>query len=391
MTSFKRNRIVADKAFTDPAGVTHTGVIGGGTQVTVGDTGDHETIQGAHDAVDAGNEIFIQPDYDESKESFPVTVTKAHSYRMSGRDQISLPSGVTGFVIDIGTNEFPGTKFHNVNIDSGATAVQHDDGRHCRYYDCRFEHQTDHAFTLNEGGTVDSISNKFYGCVFEDAGRAGLNMGSTAHGAAFYSCTFEQNTNRGVDMDVQTNIGFYDCTFQLNGKHGLHCGSGANVLVSKCYFEDNNTADGTGEIAVDDVEGLTVETCFFQGFNNKPNAIQMSTASASAKFELAGTCVFRNYTGAAIDFVDIEDAEVNEGQHTLDGVSSLYTGATSGRVRSDGVITVRNLANTDGAFEGDRGLDDGTNTTSGNVEMAVWDSSLNAGAGGWFTQGGDII
>lgn len=55
------------------------------------------------------------------------------------------------------------------------------------------------------------------------------------------------------------------------------------------------------------------------------------------------------------------------------------------------ILAPKDLTTISGGFGGEVAVDNGTNTTSGNNELAVWDTSLNAGAGGWYTMGGDVI
>lgn len=363
--------------------------------VTVGGGGDYASIQAAHDGETSGRNIVILPDYAESNDTFPISVTKKHRFIGTGNEApIDLPVGTIGFSLDLTSapNEFPGNIFYNLGIINGDTAVEIVNARYTLFDQCLFEGQASHAVIIGENAntTVDPVTTMFFRCVIEDAGAAGVNAGVRCHGLTFDRCTIEQNSNRGVDLDSGANIAFLNTSIQLNGLEGIHMGSVVNCDVMSCYLEDNNSANTDGDIEVGAASSLTIQDTYFQGFNNKPNAIHSAGGgSTHTNSEIRG-CYFNNYTGAAIDLDDSADCDIYRHTHTLDGTPSLVT-ATGTRTRSHGVIIPQDLSTVTGQNDGDRAIDDGTNTTSGNNELAVWDSSLNAGAGGWFTQQGDVI
>lgn len=343
--------------------------------VTVGASGDYASVQAAHDG-ETATDIWILPDYSESNDTFPIEVTKEHVFRGVGGNRAEIDLGTTaaaGFEVSLGTNEFPGAKFKNVEIINGDTAIDIVDSRFTRIEDCRFESQASDAMKVREGAsTVSPISTRIQNTQFEDAGGHGLNAGTDTHGLFCLDCTFEQNTGKGVDLNTGTNIGFYDCTFQLNGNWGVDFGDTVLVTVQKCYVENNDGGNDLRDISLGACDNAIVKNTYFVGLGSNEHGIIKPTPRAGSG-EIRG-CVFNDYTSTGINLLDGTDVDVYKESHRLLNTTTgvLTDGGT--RTRSYGVIVPQNLSGVTGQRTGDRGIDDGTNTAAGDT-LCVWNGS----------------
>lgn len=371
-----------DGAGTVTVGATGTGSGDSSMGVTVGATGDYSTIQAAHDTEGEDTAIHIENDYDHTQENWPVDLTKKFDIRSQGENSIVLSSGTKGFVVNIGTVEYPGGRFRDLSIVSGTTAIDIQDARYIEGWRLLCENQSNHAMIVGEQGATDSVSCRFYNSTFEDAGAAGVNAGARTHGLTFINCVSEQNATRGYDLDSGQNIGFYGGSVQLNGQSdgevGINMESCGTVNVHKVYFEDNGTGP---EIQLSSAKNAVITNSYFQGFNNKSYAIaRASPRTGTASIE---DCYFNQYTGAAIDLVDGSDQDIYRQTHWLVDVPALIDSIAT-RTRTDGTIITQDTSNVTGQYDGDQAIDDGTNTQSGNPALKVWD-----GAGSkWETSGG---
>lgn len=342
------------------------------------------SIQDALTAAGSTGMVFIEENYDEGADTFPVTIDKAVNIRMASRSEINNPSTNTTFVVDHGgSNEYPGAKFHNVNIRNGGIGVDVQNARYVSFRDCKVESGGDHGVVIGErADKTNAIDCEFYNCMFEDCAGAGINLGPSSNGTLLVGTTCEQNGGVGLDTDTGVSIGAFRSSFQENDSYGVSFDNSDLSFLYGCYCE-NNSANVSAEIEINNAYSATIDSCYFQGFNNNTRAIVSSTNGGQA---FVRNCLARNYTGEFILVNEGTDWDVYRQSHRLDSVPAFIDDFGT-RTRSFGTIIPQDLSAVNGRYDGDEALSDGSNTTSGRPEHAVWDAANSV----WFTMGGDTI
>lgn len=205
------------------------------------------------------------------------------------------------------------------------------------------------------------------------------------------------------------------------GQHGFVFGGGQdNAQVSRSTF-DSFDAQGNGG------DGFRIDSSGTNAWINANTFINPSaTVNGGIGFHIIGstsnynTFISSNHEGNTTYSVHLEAGRDNTwvGGHLVtqarfDDLKNYVIGGRwpNGFDEANGVLPVNlaagtpNFNDTATAALMERDLsgysppndvawiaiDDGTNTNSGNKELAVWDGSLNSGSGGWYTMGGDVI
>jgi len=179
------------------------------------------------------------------------------------------------------------------------------------------------------------------------------------HGTAGWrlsSCVFngDPSNNLNALSTKSSRLSVRNCELNADGDRALKITNHADIFLY------NSTLNSETHEAIDLGDGTMIyaQSCALGGASDfRPS---------NAKPEIAG----RGMYIASASYVILSRGDR---KHTLGGGDP------------------QDLSTVEGQFGGQWKLDNGSNTSSGYFEFAVWDPSLDSGNGAWHTMGGDVI
>lgn len=317
----------------------------------------------------AGNAglIIIEENYDESVESWPITVDGKLTIMSTGNAQISNPSSNPAFEVSLGGNRPPGPRFFNLRVENGGPAFVIKDARYGIFRSC----QVDSAEAgIQVKGTTgsDAVAWRAFGCDIESCSSNGILVQNSQHGFKLYDCQLIGNGGYGMYVGNAVNCGMWGGGVQLNSNEGIKTDPAPSFQAYGVYFEDNDSSNSK-DFALASGEAVTIDSCWFQGSGNNNYAV----AAASPTECSITNCDINNYGGAAMILNGGQDNEVGRPTHHLANVPAFIQDFGT-RTRNLGTIREQSLNNVSGLYEGDVGIDDGSNT-AGSGLPCVWTGS----------------
>lgn len=345
--------------------------------------GDGDSVQDALDDVGSQGWVIIRPDYDESVETFPITIS--NKVRLSGtgfQDIVAPDNSVDTIQLDFGTsNDPPGPIIDNLGIENGQSGIKLITAQHGTLHNVNVTGATagidfqDVSGPRPRGWSIVSIDCS------NNTG-PGLQIGSNAFEAKLVGGITLDNGGAGIDVVDSAGVTIHNWESRGNGGHNMDIGAVNTIGISGCMIEGGDT-NNNRDILLDGPDAATIEQTFFNGNNDNTTAVEITSLTARAAVK---NCKFQNYTGAAITINGGLDHDIHARSHTTSSVGSLVNDNGT-RTRSNGIVRTQDLSTLTGEVDGDIARDDGTNTTSTRPELAIWDD----GNGVWFTQQGDTI
>lgn len=388
----------------------------------VGDGYDFETIQAAHDDLhlnDIDGAVYVTSDYDWSKETYPIYWTSQNGLMSNDRTQIGDPSITAENIIEVNYtadidgdgvinedpreanlrgNRPPGPWFKNLNIRGGQHGMYFEsvrwthsekvDVEDCASHGWRWNHVTvDPDGDGPDGEEQVAInSHSLVACTSAGCGDSGFSVDSVAHDINFINCTAQFNSEYGVYIDNAVSCSWYGGAIQLNDSNGAYVNRSDGMSFRDVYIE-NNGEDGTlnsnSEIYIDNAASSTsIVNCYFNVDDNHDFCVQMIANGTTFRDNYVRThegmpCYVQVIAG------DDNDIHENSNYDMLQLGTETIIGSedSGGRTRSHGVVGAGSggydLSTVQGKYNGDEGLDDGTNSSHGRYQLAVWDASAS--------------
>lgn len=345
--------------------------------------GDGDAIQDAVNDVGSQGWVIVRPDYDESVETFPITIS--NRVRLSGtgfRDIVAPDNSSTVLEIDFDTaNDPPGPIIDHLGIQNGLRAISVADTQYGTIHGCHLE-DAEFGLDIQSGSTTGSQGWTISQTSSINNNGAGFDTDSNADWLKVLGCRSINNGGIGIDVDDSNGVSIVHSEFRGNARAGIDLGPVQGTTISGCILEDNDD-DNTADLPMSDSDQVYVHGSYFDGLNNNTTGVIIQSGTNHCTVR---DCWFSNYTGTIIDITggnnhDIGIASIrknNSGPDISDGGS---------RTRQFGRVRMQDLSGVNGQFDGDPAIDDGTNTTSGRPELAIWDDTNSV----WFTMGGDTI
>jgi hypothetical protein len=341
-----------------------------------------DTIQGAHDNLPAsGGAVFISRDYDDSAESFPISVDKPISIRGESNQSVQLDGGTSDvFAVD-GAANYVGQRFgyfelRDIGITGGNRGILIENAAFSRVQDVIIDGVSDHGilFSFDTNSTNSALLKRVEAV---NCGSDGfrLGTGAKAHQTAFINCVADKNTNEGLHVRDGRAVGVFGGQYQQNGDRGLRV-EGGTVYVYGPYVEENSSNDNI-DILLDGGEGHTIFGAYCNGVGANERAVFINGAEAASVQNLVGT----GYTGGLLTTNTGTDNDLHLDSHvTLDNTPVLQSSSAT-RDRSNGVIGGHQLGGVDlstttGQYDGDLAVADGTSAASTGA-WARWDESAS--------------
>lgn len=364
----------------------------GNSLVVGGPRAEFQTIQGAIDwanqdgAWNDGNMIIVGKGYDESNETWPVTVTTRCEINGTVADEINVSdSTVPAFDVDLGGsgtdvfNRPPGVTFRNLEVNGGAHCFKNTDSRWTAYINCHAESPANDGwhFVSDPGYAVNS--HTMIRCTYDDPGgasRYGVHVGNTVNTMQMFKCSLRNGGTNNIWVKNAASFAWYGGGSQKAGEYGIVLDAPITAHLEALYHEDNYTSasPGEAEIKVGGADNVTIQQCYFNGMSNVRRGIRMFSGNKISVKD----CAYRGYTSNFMYLGGANDVDVHRASHiSIDGTPfGGGTASTGKRPRDNGVIGRAqgglDLRSHSGNWIGEVGVDDGTNTPSGRPEMAVW-------------------
>lgn len=310
--------------------------------------GDGDSIQAAVDAVGNQGWVIIRPDYDESVETFPVSISEPITLSGTGHHDIVAPDNSANVLeVDLaGANAPPGPTIQNLGIQNGLRGISVSDARYVKLDHVHVE-DADFGIDLQQGPTANSVSCTVINCQLDGNVNAGLDTDSGTHATRVIGCLIQNNGGHGIDIDSVSSFSVANSTIQLNDGEGIDATGPEALFITGTYFEDND-ANNNRDVLISESDSAVVEGCYFNGLNNNTFAVTLST---TANRSTVRSCFFRDYTGDAISIAGGADHDVYEHTHTLDGVSAFLDDSGT-RTRDSGHVRVGGTAAVGKVFGG---------------------------------------
>lgn len=372
----------------------------GGSLVVGGPRGEFQTIQGAIDwanqdgAWNQGNLIIVGKHYDESNETWPVTVTTRCEINGTVADAIEPSDNtVPAFDIDLGGsgtdvfNRPPGVAFRNLEVIGGDHCFKNTDSRWSVFINCHAEDPSTNGFHFTSDPGYAVNSHTMIRCTFDNpAGGSGhgVMVGNAVHSMQMFKCSIRNAGDSNVRILNMTNFAMYGGGVQASQDWGVHCDAPHTALFDGVYFENNyKKQDNAGaELMISGNGNINVRQSYFNGMSN----VKFGIRTFSGDHITVRDCSYRGYTSKFIFLDSADDVDVNRTTHkAIDGTGFGGAIDTGKRPRSEGVVGKHlggvDLSTHSGSFIGDIGMDNGTNTPSGRPELAVWVDTTGDGSG----------
>ncbi|WP_158056138.1 right-handed parallel beta-helix repeat-containing protein [Halorussus halophilus] len=374
---------------TDTGGTS--GFSGFDTVHIVGDgDGMYTTIQGAHDdlpgdGAGANGAVVIADSYDSSDEQFPVvvdgyadirgmsntgtviyngdstkntfvfTATEQHNTESPMLSNVRLAGGDNAVVVE----GHVGATVQDVTIWGSNTGIKVTDNSYSQTcYDNYFRNicisgvEGDGVYVANNTAphslTFDNVN------VYR-AGQHGYNLRQAGADTVVQNSTIQHADDWGMLIERSISLTLRDLYFERNAEKYA---SGSGNKIDICFHSNGPNHD------------FLVQGCYFNGMNETVCAIHLNSGEAGE----IRNCRFNRYDdGYLIQDEEHTDLNVARSTITTDGREAHFynDGDTWGkRTRQDGIIMSTDLSTTDGKFEADKGIHDGSGSAP--QGMAFW-------------------
>lgn len=361
----------------------------------------YDSIQAAHDDINEGGRIYVTESYDSAKESFPIVLTNHVNVTGAHRGTTvvdAADSGENVFEIREGLNDDqrPYTRTHaieHLHIQGGEIGVLISPETSATIQHLMVQNTNSHGIASldQKGNTGVSFMNYFHNVHVFSVGGNGFHLpfSGVNHASRLQFCIAWDNDGIGA------NVGGYGThiaggVYQGNGHHGVRFAPGANQFIRDAYLEgngDDRRANENHEYSADvqiDNTQASIENCYFQGAGAGGQTERGVDFNGSINSHVSN-CLFRNHQQGAV-YVDGDSTQCDLHLKSNINWDDTYIIENNGdSTRSEGDLLPTDLSSTPGKYAHDSGYDDGTNTSSGHPEQAVWYD------GAWYTWGGDVI
>lgn len=321
----------------------------------VGDDGDFETIQAAHDALpESGGRIEYLGSYDSGKETFPIRLHKPHTLVGDNATTIANEDASTDTVV-VERERYTRPTFYwrDVYVSGGAVGVRLNDSRG-RIDGGIVDDFDTYGVLLDSGdGSVSPNTIQIAETEICTGDGTGVYLTEKSHALDLISVRIHKCGGRGVETSrgaTLASLNFRAGVIQRNEGYGIYADNDLNVVVHGMYFEGNGQAeDHTGEIHLRDTDTALIEGCYGNGGVGY-DADYFVTLDGAARTTVRGLRA-NNYARALVRAAGgTSDLDTHRTTHGLAGVPrvihdpnepSLY------RLRNGGIIGPRDLSATD--------------------------------------------
>lgn len=354
----------------------------------------YDTIQAAHDDLPGvGGLVYVTPSYDSSAERFPITLTNVVTVEGASRGGTVVrgtdDSEPVFRIKEVDFSYVHARTIKNVSVEGGSTGIDVDPETHAVVQNVSVSETASHGVTVSADNDLPqgSFLNVFRNVDVSSCGGSGFSFeGSISHASTLDRCSALRNAEHGADVHgVATYV--KGGAYQYNGGHGIRLSRGMNQSVRDVYVEKNGNPE---RAAADDpfgagvrVDGsqVVVANCYFQGLGEQNRGVDVRAGHGVD----VRNCFFRNHADGSV-FVGTgsTDCDLHLPSNATEDATFLVADEGE-RTRSNGTLLPTDLSTVGGRHFHDTGYDDGTNTESGEPELAVWNGET------WHTWGGDSI
>lgn len=431
-------RTVATDDPTDAPGVGRRGVLGavagGGALLGLGASGaaasDHgdgvdgnmadvhyvgagsaqyTSIQQAHDDLGETGTVVVTSTYDKADSNDPPTIeiTKPISLLGTGRTGSTIAADQDAPLVDfaLGSGDLLAdvAVVRNLTFQGGSDGLVLSGEEYAYVANCTFSWNDGDGLVLRaiEGdGTWGTIVRD---CMaYGNGGHGILCMNSAKpHGVVFDGVSSQDNHESGIRIrdGGSASVTISNSVLQHNVGYGLRHDAGIATSIETTYFEgngwdhpdlpDSELLDAKFDVRLEDMHEVAIDSCYFQGNarnrDSTPKAIQIRNGGTHT----IRNCHWNSYSGSIVRILgDATDVNADRSTCGTNGTEDRFwlDQSDGARIRNDGVVVRQDLSAVDGAFDGDRGLDDGSNT-AGSGQLCVW----NDADGQWVAPDGTAI
>jgi ribosomal protein S16 len=237
----------------------------------VGETGEFDTIQAAHDDLpESGGRIEYLGSYDPTNEQFPIELWKPHTLVGDNTTRIENPDADTDTVV-VRRESYTRPTFYwrDVYVSGGAVGVRLNDSRG-RIDGGIVEDFGEYGVMLDTGdGSVSPNTIQIAETEICTGAGTGVYLTDKSHAVDFISVRIHKCGGRGVATSPDStlaSVNFRAGVIQRNDGYGIHAENDLNIVVHGMYFEGNGEAERhTGEIHLQDTDTALVENCYGNG------------------------------------------------------------------------------------------------------------------------------
>jgi hypothetical protein len=329
-----------------------------------------ESLQSVLSRTSRGDAVVITEEYEATNDTWPVMINTEIRIESNPHNRIAVP-GADGpaFILDLGgANRPPGITLVNVYVDAGGaeTAFRVQNARFCNFIGCLAENASEYGYLVYNDETSPNSNRFFYSDAHSNGGH-GFFIDDQAHSTAFVGCRALDNGGRGLWSQNNYASSWVGGGLERNGDQGAYI-EGSEVFTIQDAYIEGNSENASDQVLISQAQTTTLAESYINGYD--------APDTNGIRFHSSNSCSIRNVEYRELNGLVVNDGSVNTDLHrdshySLDD-SPLLVADSGEKTRNSGVIEPTDLSNLAGRYEGERGINDGTDGPYG---LAVWNGS----------------